>query len=89
MWLVNQISNAQKNQEKWSEDWNLVVVKSMGINKYIVPSRASKVGCFDDVIRLCEQNVWLLKIFQPFCLKISLDLMKSSEVKKAGEGSNY
>ena len=77
MWLVNQISNAQKNQEKWSEDWNLVVVKSMGINKYIVPSRASKVGCSDDVIRLCEQNGWLLKIFQPFC---SENFIRSYEI---------
>ena len=30
-----------------------------------------------------------LKYFSHFVLKISLDLMKSSEVKKAGERSNY
>ena len=42
----------------------------------------------DDIIRLLEQNGRLLHKFFHFVLMISLDLTKSSEVRKAGDQSN-
>ena len=43
----------------------------------------------DDIIRLLEQNGQLLNKSAILFLTISLDLMKSSEVRIAGDQSNY
>ena len=41
--------------------------------------------CSDDIIRSLEQNGGLLHKFGHFVLMISLDLMKSLEVRKVGD----